>query len=171
MRIFCCFYIFIKNVSEMYIKNVPFLSFTVNITMPLQMIQILLSLFICVLFLSIQAVCTGENMSPVTRTHPEGYMWQTGRHPALALKVSRAGAPLQLVPVWLCRKHYDFITPKRRESKRKKNSLHSSVNVHLKLQLDQSLARINKERLDRFRGWLDLEMEGGSEDVCWKTEE
>lgn len=48
--------------------------YSFNITTPLQIIQTLLSLFICVPFLSIPAACTGENMSPVTRTHPGGYM-------------------------------------------------------------------------------------------------
>lgn len=89
---------------------------------------------------------------------PRGHVRQTGRHPALALKVIRASTPLQLVPVWLCHWHYDFITPERRGREGKKNSLHSSVNVHLKLQLNQSPARINRERLGRL-GW-DEEREG-----------
>lgn len=74
-------------------------------------------------------------------------MRQSGRHPTLALKVTQASTPLQLVPVWLCHEDYDFITLENRARERKKNSLHSSVNVHLKLLLNQSLAKINRERL------------------------
>lgn len=60
----------------------------------------------------------------------------------------------------------------RREEKRekKKNSLHSSVNVHLKLQLNQSLVRINRERLgrvvvERGAGQRDEEKKGVSKDA------
>lgn len=97
-------------------------------------------------------------MSPVTG----GHVQQTRRHPALALKVSQASTPLQLVAVWLCHLHYDFITPERRGRKGKKNSLHSSVNVHLKLQLNQSPARINRERLGRLEGGMEGRREEGS---------
>lgn len=54
-------------------------------------------------------------------------------------------------------------SPRRRQQERKKNSLHSSVNVHLKLQLNQSLEGINRERLGRLRGWLDMWTERGRE--------
>lgn len=57
---------------------------------------------------------------------------------------------------------------------KKKNSLHSSVNVHLKLQLNQSLVRINRERLgrvvvERGAGQRDEEKKGVSKDAWWKT--
>lgn len=105
-------------------------------------------------------------MSPVTGGAPGERVQQTRRHPTLALKVTQASTPLQLVPVWLCHWHYDFITLERRGRERKKNSLHSSVNVHLKLQLNQSPARINRERLGRLgggmkRGREDLKMPAG----------
>lgn len=75
------------------------------------------------------------------------YMQQFGRHPTLALKVTQDSTPLQLVPDWLCCEDYDFITLERRGRQRKKNSLHSSLNVHLKLLLNQSPEKINRDRL------------------------
>lgn len=95
---------------------------------------------------------TGNIYESCDRGAPGEHVQQTRRHPKLALKVTQASTPLQLVPVWLCHWHYDFITLERRGRERKKNSLHSSVNVHLKLQLNQSPARINRERLGRLGG-------------------
>lgn len=84
-------------------------------------------------------------MSPVTTKPPGEYAQQAGRHPARAPKVSKASAMLQLVLVSLCHKDYDFITLERSGRARKENSLHSSVNVHLKLLRNQSPAKINRE--------------------------
>lgn len=78
---------------------------------------------------------------------PRGHVRQARRHPALTPRVSKASALLQLVAVSLCHKDYDFITLERRGRVRKENSLHSSVNVHLKLLRNQSPAKINRECL------------------------
>lgn len=101
-------------------------------------------------------------MSPVTTKPPGEYAQQAWRHPARAPKVSKASAMLQLVLISLCHKDYDFITLERSGRARKENSLHSSVNVHLKLLRNQSPAKINRECLGRGGlWWCDGRMKGG----------
>lgn len=97
-------------------------------------------------------------------------MRQYWRQPALVLKVTQASTPLQLVPVWLCHEDYDFTTLESRGRERKKNSLHSSVNVHLKLLLNQSPAKINRERLERGLWWCDGGMTRGREGLWMPAE-
>lgn len=89
-------------------------------------------------------MCKRAFTSPVTVKHPGGTY---NRHPTLALKVTQASTPSRWVPVWLCHENYDFTTLERRGRQRKKSSLHSFVNVCLKLLPDQSLAGINREHL------------------------
>lgn len=99
---------------------------------------------------SIPDACVGTIYESCDHGALRGRVQQTERRPALALKVTQGSTPLQSLPVWLCHWHYDFITPEKRGRERKKNSLHSSVNVHLKFQLNQSPAGINREQLSRL---------------------
>lgn len=98
---------------------------------------------------------------------PRGHVRQPS---ALAQKVTQASTPLQLVAFQLCHKDYDIITLERSERERKNNSLHPSVNVHLKLLLNQSLVKINREWLGGGL-WKNEKGKGGSVDACWKTEQ